>query len=393
MKTITRTMLTTLSLALGTAASAGLPAASASNQLATDLYKELGENPGNLFFSPTSIAAAMSLAWAGAKEQTLTEMSTVLHLDALGDDAPAELKKLRESLSQDTPGALLRMANAAWVQQGYTKPAYLKLLDTQYGAPAKEVDFTADAEKLRLQINIWVEEQTNDLIKNLLPQGVIDDLTRLVLVNAIYFKGTWLTEFDPKKTRDAPFYTSKDENKRVPMMHTKSTVPYTHSGNASIVALPYKGDRLSMLLVVPDSRDGLAEIEAALDAKTIATWTRRLSPTKIFLWMPKFKMESSFSLSETLKKLGMPRAFSTTAQFGGISNDPQLYISAVIHKAFVEVNEEGTEAAATTAVVMSTRSIAPATPKVRADHPFLFMIRDNQTDAILFIGRVTDPTK
>jgi serpin B len=240
-----------------------------------------------------------------------------------------------------------------------------------------------------------VESKTQQKIKELIPQGVLTVLTRLVLANAIYFKGDWAVQFDGKATAKAPFHVAPGETVEAPLMSQKNQFGYAELGELQVLALNYKGKALSMVVLLPKKPDGLAALETSLTPANLEKWTRNLPAREVQVFLPKFKMTSQFRLNEKLRALGMTDAFDESkADFSGLDGRKQyLFITAVLHKAFVEVNEEGTEAAAATAVVIGLRS-APARPLVfRADHPFLFLIRDNRTGSILFLGRVVDPAK
>jgi len=255
------------------------------------------------------------------------------------------------------------------------------------------VDFVGATEKSRQAINLWVEDQTNKKIKDLIPQGVLTALTRLVLTNAIYFKGDWASQFKESATKDASFKLGGGKTVQAPLMYQKGKFGYKEDRDVQVLSMPYKGDDLSMVVVLPKKVDGLADVTANLTAAKIDAWTTRLYKRDVYVHLPKFKVESQFGLNDVLAKMGMPDAFdSSKANLSGMNGARNLYISAVIHKAYVDVNEEGTEAAAATAVVVALRS-APRRTTFRADHPFLFLIRHNKTGAILFMGRLANPKK
>jgi serpin B len=288
----------------------------------------------------------------------------------------------------------LSVANALWPHVDYPfLPAFLALVEANYGVALSALDYVADPEGARLQINAWAEAQTQGKITDLIPPRIINELTRLVLTNAIYFKGNWASQFDPAHTQSAPFTVQPDRQVVVPMMAQKLACGYRETEDAQIVGLPYVGDELSMLIVLPRQADGLAALEDQLTPAALGRWTHRLRPTGVQVFLPRFKVEAAFRLDAALQALGMTDAFDVRrANFAGMDGIDMLFISAVLHKAFVEVNEEGTEAAAATAVVMEFRGPPQAPPVFRADHPFLFLIRENTTGSILFLGRVVDPT-
>ncbi len=371
------------------------PVVKGNNQFALDLYKQLGEKEdGNLLFSPYSISTALAMTYAGARGETQDEMAKVLHF-ALPQRLlhPAFAAIIEDLNDEKRKGYKLAVANRLWGQKGYSfRPNFLNTTRKYYGAELAQVDFAKAAEKARQTINKWVEEQTQDKIKDLIPEGVLDSLTRLVLTNAIYFKGDWETQFDKKATREADFTATPDKKVKVPMMHQVAPFKYADLPSLQVLEMPYAGDDLSMVVLLPKKTDGLGDLEKSLDAKSLQEWTGGVRKRKVSVFLPKFKMTCKFRLKPVLASMGMPLAFDAgRADFSGMTGSKDLYISAVIHKAFVDVNEEGTEAAAATAVVMTLRSAPRPSPVFRADHPFLFLIRDNRTGSILFLGRVAEP--
>jgi len=365
----------------------------ASNDFAVRIYRQLAGEKGNLFFSPSSIHTAMSMTLTGAKGRTEQQMQKVLGFsDAAPHKGYAQL--LKTLAPGKDAGYELRVANALWGQRGYPwLKDFLVATKDNYGAGLRKVDYAA-SEAARKTINDWVEDQTNKKIKDLIPAGVLDSLTRLVLTNAIYFKGVWTTQFDKKATRSADFTTLGGKKIKVPLMHCKGRYGYLadRKTGLQIASIPYKGDELSMVVLLPKSPEDLGALTATLRADRLAGWIAAMRKQEIDLYLPRFKMTSSFRLKDALVKMGMADAFSRrAADFSGMNGKKDLRISAVIHKAFVDVNEEGTEAAAATAVVMKIES-AHITPVFRADRPFLLLIRHNPTGTILFMGRVTEPT-
>jgi len=365
------------------------------NAFALDLYGKLREREGNLFFSPFSISTALAMTYAGARGETEAQMAKVLHFPPGREKLHPACKTLIDDLNarQEKGGYELSVANALWGQKGYGfGKVFLHVTRTYYGAGLNEVDFVKAAEAARQRINKWTEEKTRGKIKDLIPPGVLTELTRLVLTNAIYFKGDWAAQFDEKATRDAPFTLLDGEKVDVPMMHQREDFGYMERETFQALALPYVGKELSMVVFLPKEVGGLAELEKSLTAKNLAKWLPALRKRKVRVWLPKFKMTSQFRLDKTLMAMGMADAFTRAADFSGMNGKKDLFISAVIHKAFVDVNEEGTEAAAATAVVVGITSVAPRRHVVfRADHPFLFLIRDNKSGSILFMGRVVNP--
>ena len=365
------------------------------NAFAFDLYGKLSQQENdNLLFSPYSISTALAMTYAGARGETEAEMAKVLRFGLPQQRLhPAFAVLIANLNSEDRKGYTLSVANRLWGQRGYGfLPDFLKTTKDRYGAELAMLDFAGNTEQARRTINLWVEDQTQQKIKDLIAKGVLDQLTRLVLTNAIYFKGTWKSQFDEKQTRGLPFAVSPDKRLNVPTMHQKARFRHAALPDCQVLDLPYSGEDLSMLVVLPKKVDGLAELEKSLTVDKLKTWTSRLHWSKIHVFLPKFKMACQFQLKSVLAEMGMAQAFdSRRADFSGMTPKPDLFISAVIHKAFVDVNEEGTEAAAATAVVMKLRSRPKPPPVFRADHPFMFLIRDNRTGSILFLGRVMNP--
>ncbi len=373
--------------------------AGSNNTFALDLYRELSAAEGNLFFSPYSISSALAMTWAGARGKTASQMKEVLHFTLPDGDLHRSFGGLTASLNErgEAGGYELTVANALWAQRGYPfREAFLELTRTAYDAGLKNVDFAASPEPVRLEINGWVEEKTRNKIQDLLPQGSVTTDTRLVLTNAIYFKGSWAAEFDSNRTMAAPFFLSAAESIEIPMMHRVGNCDYLEEETFQAVRLPYLNNELSMVVVLPRMVDGLKELETSLSPDMLAGLRAGFLDQEIKLFLPRFKMTSQFKLREPLAALGMLDAFSPKrADFTGMSERRDLSITAVLHKAFVEVNEEGTEAAAATGIVMGVTSVAEPipVPVFRADHPFIFFIQDNRTSSILFLGRLENPAE
>jgi serpin B len=363
---------------------------------ALDLYGKLRAQEGNLFLSPYSISTALAMTHGGARGETEAQMAKVLHFDLPQEQLHSAFATLEAGLSgvQKKGKVKLAVANSLWPQKGYAfLPEYLDLCKIQYGTAITPLDYAGAGETARKTINDWVEDKTNKKITDLIAPGVLNALTRMVLVNAIYFKGDWASQFKADATQKQPFHISASQTVEAPLMHQKREFGFSENNDLQVLELPYSGDDLSMIVLLPRKTDGLAGLEAKLTVQNLAAWTGKLHRQKVEVFLPKFKMTAQFSLNEKLSALGMTDAFTGKADFSGMTGNRDLYISAVIHKAFVEVNEEGTEAAAATAVVMAARSMPRPSPVFRADHPFLFLIRDNATGSILFLGRITDPTK
>jgi len=367
---------------------------SGNNQFAFDLYAGLaGQEQGNLFFSPYSVSTALAMTYAGARGNTEAQMASALHFSLPQDDLHAAFGDVIGDLNgSQREGYQLNTANRLWGQQGYGfLPEYLDVTQLNYGAELAQVDFIGATEPTRQTINHWVEEQTQQKIKNLIPSGALSPQTRLVLTNAIYFKSDWKYKFDPDRTQLVPFWTTPDEQVNVSMMHQLNNFKHAALPTFQILELLYTSEDLSMIALLPNERDGLAELEASLTAETLSQSADQMVSKKVALSIPKFGMTQKFGLSSVLSSLGMSDAFSpTAADFSGMNGEGNLHISSVLHKAFINLDEEGTEAAAATVVVVGTTSVGPPIPQFYADHPFMFFIRDNRTESILFMGRVAD---
>ena len=369
---------------------------SGNNQFAFDLYKRLaGEESSNIFFSPYSVSTALAMTYAGARGNTEAQMADTLHFSLPQGDLHAAFGSVIGDLNgRQGQGYQLNTANRLWGQQGYGfLPGFLDVTRQHYGAEMARVDFIGATEPTRQTINQWVEEQTQEKIKNLIPSGALTPLTRLVLTNAIYFKSDWKYQFDPEQTEYAPFWTTPDEQVNVSMMRQERELKYAALPTFQVLELPYAGEDLSMLALLPNERDGLAKLESWLTAETLGQSAGQMASEKVSVSMPKFGMTQKFGLAPVLSSMGMSDAFDpTAADFSGMNGKRDLFISGVVHKAFINLDEEGTEAAAATGVVVGTTSVDPPIPEFDADHPFLFVIRDNRTESVLFMGRVTDPS-
>jgi serpin B len=375
------------------------------NAFAVDLYGHLREQPGNLFFSPESISTAFAMADAGARGKTAVEMAQVFHFTLPPERLHPAMGGLLAEMNALHPGYELHVADALWAQQDASLlPSYLSVMRSDYGAGLQRVDFRTAAEAARGTINQWVEKETKDRITNLIGPGVLTPATRLVLTNAIYFKGSWRAPFAKgATTEDGEFHLSAAQTVTVPLMHRTGGYRYYDGGTFQELEMPYAsgnaGGELAMVVLLPKETDGLGALEQQFTAAAAQEWVEKLEPVqRVILTLPRFTMTQQFELSGTLAAMGMPQAFSGAADFSGMTGKPEFQIAAAIHKAFVDVNEEGTEAAAATSTVMmatAMRAPMPEPPPVvfRADHPFLFMIRDTQTGGILFLGRVEDPRK
>jgi serpin B len=366
------------------------------------LYGKLKDDPnatapkGNLFFSPYSISTALAMTYGGARGNTEKQMAAALHFTLPRRNLYPAFGTLQKQLIQEekSRGYQLLLANALWLQKG--DPFLKEFLDLNkyyYGAGLEQLDFAGETEKSRQIINHWVEEKTKEKIKELIPPGGVDYLTTLVLTNAIYFKGEWKTKFDKKDTEQADFAISAKDKVKVPLMHLKENFKYYEDEKLQVIELPYKGNELSMLVLLPEETEGLKKVEDALTAESINVLLSKMKTAKVDVYFPKFKIVwGTFSLNKALIALGMRDAFhARLADFSGINGSGGIWIQNVFHKAFVEVNEEGTEAAAATAVVMMKAAIRYI--EFRADHPFIFIIKDNRSGSILFMGRVMNPAE
>jgi serpin B len=368
-----------------------------SNAFALDLYAQLRTQPGNLFFSPESISTAFAMAYAGASGQTATEMAHVFHYTLPPERLHPAMGALLAGMNGTHQGYELHVADALWAQQNTNLlPAYLNLVQTDYGAGFHQVDFSTSAESVRATINAWIAQQTNDKIQNLLGPGAVTPATLLVLTNAIYFKGAWLDPFNAGNTEVDDFHLTAQQTVKTPMMERMGGYSYYDGVTFQMVELPYEGNELSMVVLLPKTIDGLPALEKSFTAANLSTWLGKLAPApKVNLVLPRFTMTDSFDLGGTLSAMGMAQAFGDSADFSGMTGKPLFKISRAVHKAYVDVNETGTEAAAATAVMMVGESMMENQTIIAfdADHPFLFLIRDTTTGSILFLGRLTDPTK
>lgn len=364
-------------------------------RFAFDLYRDLARAEGNLFFSPYSISTALAMTYAGARGNTEKEMAATLRFTLDQEELHPAFATLEARVdASQKEGISLSVANALWPQKDYPfRQEYLALAKKHYGVLVQPVDYRGARESARLTINKWVEDQTREKIRDLVQPGDLSDLTRLVLVNAIYFKGIWADQFKAENTKEMPFHVTATRTIQAPMMSRQLECRYVSLPELDVLELPYAGGGLAMIVLLPKEIDGLRKLESELAADNLGKWLGALSEREVLVFLPKFKTTNRFSLNDTLSSMGMIDAFSETrADFSGMDGRPGwLYIGAVIHQAFVEVNEEGTEAAAATAVVMRTQSIAAPPPTFRADHPFVFLIQEKQTGGILLAGRVSDP--
>ena len=368
--------------------------AAGNNRFAFDLYRRLAAEPAhagdNLFFSPYSISSALAITCEGARGTTADEIGAVLYLPENDSLRREGFAAIDAGLNRGSGNYTLHTANALWAEETYPfLPAYVDVVARWHGANVTNLDFINDPEGSRETINRWVEEQTEDKIRDLLPPGSIDPLTRLVITNAIYFKGTWAELFDPNKTTEEEFRVAPNQTVTVPMMHGNAVYPYAETETLRVLEMPYahgNETELTMLVFLP-KEDNLTVAEEALDAGRLADLQKSLVSQRVRVFFPKFTLETGYPLPGVLAAMGMPTAFADDADLSGMDGTRDLFVTGVFHKAFVDVNEEGTEAAAATGVVVG----GGATPVFRADHPFVFLIVEKDSGAILFIGRVVNP--
>jgi serpin B len=373
------------------------PQVAGNNDFACELYRELSAEDGNLALSPYSIRTALAMTYAGARNETAKEMERVLRLCATGDALHGMHASLLAELhhAATLPECRLSIANALWAQAGWPlRDTFASLVTDRYLAGLSAADFASDPEAARIPINAWVNRETEERIPELLRAGDLSPLTRVVLVNAMHFHAAWPIRFDPKLTTKRRFVLPADEARgleqrtiEVPMMVTHQTLPYWRGKGLSILELPYAGDRFSLVLLLPGDPDGLPRLEKALTGDFLQERLSQLEPREIGVFLPRFEVRSRFRLREALTALGMGTAFGEGADFTGMSDRDGLYLDDVFPQAMITVNEEGTEAAGATAVVMRQKG----GHGFYATHPFLYLVRDRETGTILFLGRVVNP--
>ena len=373
---------------------------SGNSAFAFDLYQALREKEGNLFYSPYSISLALAMTYAGARGETEQQMADTLHfllhdrLHNAFNGLDLELASRGEGAQgKDGEGFRLNIVNAIWGQRDYKfLDEFLDVLAENYGAGLRLLDFINAPEDARITINNWVSDQTEGKIEDLIPQGVIDELTRLVLTNAIYFNAAWASPFYKEQTQDGTFYLLDGSDVTVPMMRQTEALNYAEGDSYQAVEIPYAGNELSMVILLPKAGQ-FNLFEASLNSQTVNGIINGFASKEVALTMPKFQFDSSFSLKSTLSAMGMPQAFQPeVADFSGMTGNQDLFISDVVHKAYVSVDEAGTEAAAATAVIVGTTAMPVATVQLTIDHTFIFAIRDTVTGTVLFMGRVENPT-
>lgn len=367
---------------------------------AIDLLRVIPDK-GNVFYSPHSISTALAMTYAGAAGTTKEQMREVLHYAQHDAELNAAFNTLDQKLESRGQGARasdgqpfrLRLANAVWAQRGeFFLPTYLDTLAQDYGAGVSLLDFVSDTEGSRRTINAWVAKRTEERIPSLLPEGVLNRDTRLVLTNAVYFNAAWAEPFDHSKTKDGPFTRADESIVTVPLMHGMISGRYAETIDYQAAEIPYDGGQVAMLAILPKAQK-LEAFEPSLDAEKLAEIVGSFQgEAKLDLTLPRFQIRTPLALAEVLNRMGMPAAFTPgQADFSKMDGSRELYLQNVVHEAFVNVNEEGTEAAAATAVIVGRTSM-PEVHTFEATRPFLFLVRDIETGAVVFLGRVTDPS-
>lgn len=365
------------------------------NDFAFKLYGQLNKNEdGNMFFSPYSLSTAFAMAYEGAKGQTAKEIQEVFGFPLDASVRQPAFARVYNQINAANRDYKLYTANAFWAHQDYQfLQEYLDVLQKYYAAEARNVDFINQTEQSRQTINNWIAEQTQDKIQNLFGPGTIDSLTRLVLTNAIYFKGDWAQQFDKSNTKDEDFTISSGNTVKIPMMSLTKELKFNYAeiDKLQLLEMPYKGEELAMLIILP-KEVGLAETESNLNTDQLTSWRNSMSQQTVHIHLPRFRMETKYHLVDVLSNMGMSSPFEWPgADFSGMDGTEDLSISQVIHQAYVDVDEEGTEAAGATGIGLGVTAVAPKYVTFRADHPFIFLIQDNASGNILFIGRVVDP--
>lgn len=381
-------------LAVNALSAAADPIPAGMNQFATKAYGELARQSGNIIFSPFNIATALSMALAGAHGRTAAEMTAVLHQS--GDSSyHSTLAALVGELikTSNNSGDELAIANGLWVQKDLPiQSAFQRIIRDQYGAPLTPLDFQRDANGARVRINSWTSDHTKGKIPDLFGPGSLDAQTRLVLTSAIYFYGKWAVPFEPQTTAPGPFKLQGGKTAEARFMHQTHSFDYGETASLQILEMQYADQRLAFDVLLPKAADGLAEVEKSLTAANLDSWLKTLRDARVQVFLPKFRSEAKYELADVLAGMGMPDAFKASADFSGIDGRRDLLISKVVHKAFVDVSEKGTEAAAATGLKMMPTAVRPLQNVVfRADHPFVFLIRDIKSGVVLFAGRLVRP--
>lgn len=363
---------------------------------ALELFRELAKDDENVFFSAWSLNAALSMTYEGARGETAKEIESVLHLAENDSARRLSFSEVNERICADNPDYTFALASSLWADSGLPiRPEYSELVENFYHARASNVEFKAAPENARQTINSWAENRTHSKIKELVPPGYINSMTQLVLINAVYFNATWSKQFDREITRDGQFTTESGETVIVPMMRRideGARFEYMKTDEVEMLQMPFKGERLLMTVILPKEHE-MAALESSLTMDDIRRWKDALKEQRVDVYLPRFRIKSSYSLKDSLANLGMPAAFEKTANLTGISAAGGLFINEVIHQAYVDINEDGAEASAATAVMIGETASRDAEEAIvfRADHPFLFMIEDRVTGGMLFMGKVGNP--
>jgi len=368
------------------------------SSFALDLYHQLKGPDNNLFYSPISISTALAMTYAGARGSTAEQIAAALRFPVQQTELHPLFSEMQAHFQyiQKNKELQLNINNALWIQDGYKiLPGFQELCDKFYASNLFLLDFRVQAENSRQKINAWIEEKTQGKITDLLAPGLISDMTRLIITNTIYFKAEWIRQFNPANTRDKDFYLLSEEKIQVPMMNQSDFFGYWENDLLQALKLPYQGKAISMVILLPKQKTGLPQLEAKLNLKNLQSWTTNFETKKVRVYIPKFKLAGSFNLKDSLQTMGMADPFTSAADFSGIESQRELFIGAVAHKAFIDVDEAGTEAAAATAIVMEAMAapIRTQPPEFRADHPFIFFIFDNLIGSILFMGRLQNPNQ
>jgi serpin B len=364
------------------------------NMFGFEMFLNIAQgNQENVFFSPYSITNAFLILYEGARDTSQNEIRTVFHFASDDQTRRIYSYQIISDLDKLSPNYILSIANAFWISDKFPiLNEYKEVTEKYYSAKTQKLDFITRQEESRSTINSWVEEKTNAKIKDLLPPGSINEMTRAVITNAIYFLGNWTVQFDEKITKEDDFKTS-EKIVKTPMMNTLQNFNYGSTDDLQILQMSYKGDNLSMLVLLPNDND-LNSLEKKLSVVNLNEWKDHMIKKQVNVYLPKLKIETKYMLNENLIKMGMPSVFDPElADLSGIDGQKNLYVTDVFHKAFVEINEKGTEAAAATGITVSITSAGPQPETFRADHPFIFLIQDDRTGLILFLGKVVDPTK
>ncbi|HAN18211.1 MAG: hypothetical protein A2X13_07495 [Bacteroidetes bacterium GWC2_33_15] len=365
------------------------------SEFATKLYEQVKQEPVNIIYSPFSISSALAMTYAGARGETLEQMSKALSFSKNQDELHQSFNLLNTQITKSgTEGIDIRIANSLWIEERFKVSDEFSFINqTYYNAGLFHSPFYKAPEKSRLEINSWVEKNTNNRITNLLTEGSIQNSTMLVLVNAIYFNNAWEKPFEKKYNTEDIFYIFKTCQTRATFMNNSINTDFYEDNLLSIVEIPYIEYRQSMFIFLPKENYGLKDIEKIFINNSYTGYFDKMKKKRVELSLPKFKTEATYDLKEQLIKMGMPVAFTGNADFSGISENENLFIDKVIHKAYIDVNEEGTEAAAATAVTMRKTSMMLEDAVFKADHPFIYIIKDNETNTILFIGRLMNPNQ